>query len=163
MATLTLRVITPEAIALDEAVQSVQLPTLDGSCGVLPRHAHMITGIDTGVLVYRRRPGKQVPLFRTRLRRGPGQHGARHAPVKRPRRSTRRARPRPRSAHTRAPHQVRRRGQLSDVDVLRGRRPLQRAIMRLRTSLPRMKDCAAWCRTHTCGEPERSTSALPSR
>lgn len=50
---LTLRVITPERIAFDGSVASARLPALDGSMGVLPRHAPMIAALDTGLLHYR--------------------------------------------------------------------------------------------------------------
>jgi F-type H+-transporting ATPase subunit epsilon len=49
---LTLRVITPSAIVLDTQVESVRFPGLDGSIGVLPRHAHMIAGVAIGILHY---------------------------------------------------------------------------------------------------------------
>lgn len=52
MATLTLRIITPDRIALDQVVESVRLPALDGSLGVLPRHAPMVAALDTGLLRY---------------------------------------------------------------------------------------------------------------
>src|SRR5258705_13081695 len=55
--TLTLRVITPDRIALDRSVASVRLPALDGSIGVLPRHAPMIAALDTGLLHYRETSG----------------------------------------------------------------------------------------------------------
>jgi F-type H+-transporting ATPase subunit epsilon len=55
--TLTLRVITPDRIALDQSVASVRLPGLDGSIGVLPRHAPMIAALDAGLLRYRTTPG----------------------------------------------------------------------------------------------------------
>jgi F-type H+-transporting ATPase subunit epsilon len=48
----TLRVITPSAIVLDTQVESVRFPGLDGSIGVLPRHAHMIAGVGVGILQY---------------------------------------------------------------------------------------------------------------
>jgi len=50
--TLSLRVITPERIVLDARVTSVRLPGVDGSIGVLPRHAHMVAAIDVGLLHY---------------------------------------------------------------------------------------------------------------
>jgi len=52
MATLTLRVITPDRIMLDEVVESVRLQGLDGSLGVLPRHAPMVAALDTGLIRY---------------------------------------------------------------------------------------------------------------
>src|SRR5689334_4119982 len=50
---LTLRVITPDRIALDTQVQSARIPGLDGSIGILPRHAPMGAALDTGLLHYR--------------------------------------------------------------------------------------------------------------
>jgi F-type H+-transporting ATPase subunit epsilon len=62
--TLTLRVITPDRIALDQSVASVRLPALDGSIGVLPRHAPMIAALDAGLLRYRTEPGgREQALF----------------------------------------------------------------------------------------------------
>jgi F-type H+-transporting ATPase subunit epsilon len=49
---LTLRVITPDAIALDTTAASVQLPAMDGGMGVLPRHAAMVTALGTGLVSY---------------------------------------------------------------------------------------------------------------
>ena len=50
---LTLRVITPEAIVLDTSAAAVRIPGVDGSIGILPRHAAMVAALDTGVLRYR--------------------------------------------------------------------------------------------------------------
>ncbi len=60
--TLTLRVITPERIALDTQVQSARIPGVDGSMGILPRHAAMVAALDTGLLHYRI-DGKEQVLF----------------------------------------------------------------------------------------------------
>lgn len=49
---LTLRVITPERIVLDTQTSSVRIPGVDGSIGILPRHAHMVAAIDVGPLKY---------------------------------------------------------------------------------------------------------------
>ena len=62
-AQLTLRVITPEKILLDEPVQSVSLTALDGSMGILPRHANMVAALDVGVLEYRDPSGTVTPMF----------------------------------------------------------------------------------------------------
>ena len=62
--TLTLRVITPDRIALDKSVASARIPGLDGSIGVLPRHAPMIAALDAGLLHYRvEAGGKEEVLF----------------------------------------------------------------------------------------------------
>ncbi len=47
---ITLRVITPDRIVVDVAVSEVKFPALDGSMGVLPRHAAMVAALDAGVL-----------------------------------------------------------------------------------------------------------------
>ncbi|MCY2961782.1 MAG: ATP synthase F1 subunit epsilon [Planctomycetota bacterium] len=60
MATLTLRVITPARIALDQQVDAVRLEALDGSLGVLPRHAPMVAALDAGLLRYRSAGVEQV-------------------------------------------------------------------------------------------------------
>lgn len=49
---LTLRVITPDRIALDRQVTAVTVPALDGEIGILPRHAPMIAALDAGILRY---------------------------------------------------------------------------------------------------------------
>ena len=48
----TLRIITPERIALDTRVESVRLPGADGALGILPRHAPMAALIAVGELAY---------------------------------------------------------------------------------------------------------------
>jgi len=50
---LTLRVITPEEVSLDLAVDAVRFPAVDGSMGVLPRHAPMVAAVGMGELEYR--------------------------------------------------------------------------------------------------------------
>ena len=59
---LTLRVITPEAIVLDEIVESVVVPASDGLIGILPRHARMVAALDSGTLKYAR-AGEERRLF----------------------------------------------------------------------------------------------------
>jgi F-type H+-transporting ATPase subunit epsilon len=49
---ITLRVITPERIVLDTVASSVKVPASDGSMGILPRHAAMVTALDAGGLEY---------------------------------------------------------------------------------------------------------------
>jgi F-type H+-transporting ATPase subunit epsilon len=50
---ITLRVITPDAVALDATVDSVVLPGLDGQLGILAHHATMVTALDMGELRYK--------------------------------------------------------------------------------------------------------------
>ena len=59
---LTLRVITPERIALDTQVQSARVPGADGQLGILPRHAPMVAALDTGLLRYKAE-GRERVLF----------------------------------------------------------------------------------------------------
>jgi F-type H+-transporting ATPase subunit epsilon len=62
MSGLTLRVITPDKVALDTQAEKVRLPGLDGSLGILPRHAHMVAALDSGELDYTV-GGKEHALF----------------------------------------------------------------------------------------------------
>jgi len=50
---LNLEVITPEKLALREAVDEVVVPGLDGELGILPEHTPVISQLKTGILVYR--------------------------------------------------------------------------------------------------------------
>ena len=63
MADLTLRVITPENILLDQTVESVTLPGVDGSMGILRRHADMVAALEVGVLEFKGSGGKSGALF----------------------------------------------------------------------------------------------------
>ena len=54
--TLTVRVITPDKIVWDDAVQEVILPSTTGQLGILSGHAPLLTALDIGVM--RVRPGK---------------------------------------------------------------------------------------------------------
>ncbi len=59
----TLEVITPERLAVDTKVQSVQVTATDGSMGVLARHAPLIAAISIGPLRYRDTQGKEEELL----------------------------------------------------------------------------------------------------
>jgi len=48
--TITLRVITPDQIVVDTTASEVKFPALDGSMGILPRHATMVAALDSGEL-----------------------------------------------------------------------------------------------------------------
>lgn len=130
---LTLRVITPERILLDEPVQSVSLTALDGSMGILPRHANMVSALDVGVLEYRDASGKSVPLFvgggfaevRDNTVRvvAPVGEQAEQIDDERARESEKRARERLDSAHASG---------ASDIDTLRAQAALRRALARMR-------------------------------
>jgi F-type H+-transporting ATPase subunit epsilon len=131
--TLTLRVITPDRIALDRSVASVKLPGLDGSIGVLPRHAPMIAALDTGLLRYREAPGaRENVLFVSggfaevrgdtlRVVSEAGEHPAEIDEA------------RAREAEARARERLSVKGIAGDpIDLLRAEAALRRALMRLR-------------------------------
>jgi F-type H+-transporting ATPase subunit epsilon len=50
---IQLEVVTPEKIALREAVDEVTVPGLEGELGILPDHTPLISSLKTGVLSYR--------------------------------------------------------------------------------------------------------------
>ncbi len=50
MATFPLELVTPERILFSEEVQAVRAPGVDGSLGVLARHAPMLTELRTGLI-----------------------------------------------------------------------------------------------------------------
>ncbi|MEM6675998.1 MAG: ATP synthase F1 subunit epsilon [Planctomycetota bacterium] len=60
---LTLRVITPEHIALDTTCSSVSFPTIDGSVGILKDHAPMVAAIGAGELTFRDEGSQPQGLF----------------------------------------------------------------------------------------------------
>ena len=57
---ITLRIITPDAVALDATVDSVVLPGLDGKLGVLSGHATMVTALDAGELRFKSGSGEEA-------------------------------------------------------------------------------------------------------
>ena len=59
---ITLRIITPDAVALDTTVESVVLTGLDGKLGILSHHATMVTALDAGELRYKK-DGHEESLF----------------------------------------------------------------------------------------------------
>jgi F-type H+-transporting ATPase subunit epsilon len=130
--TLTLRVITPERIALDQTVESVRVPAVDGDLGILPRHAPMVAALDVGLMRYRVGGAEQV-LFvsggfcevRDSTVRVVTEAGERPAEIDeaRAREAESRARERISSSQARGGE---------PLDVLRAESSLRRALMRLR-------------------------------
>ncbi|MFN0243714.1 MAG: F0F1 ATP synthase subunit epsilon [Planctomycetota bacterium] len=128
---LTLRIITPERIALDEHVDSVRIPGLDGSIGILPRHAPMVAALDTGLLRYKQRGAEHV-LFvsggfaevRANTVRVVCEAGERPADIdpERARAAEKRARERLDAARS---------TQGEPIDLVRAEAALRRALMRL--------------------------------
>ncbi|MEY2806715.1 MAG: hypothetical protein RIR65_1132 [Planctomycetota bacterium] len=133
-ATLTLRVITPDKIALDSAVGSVTIPGLDGQIGILPRHAPMVAALDAGQLAYDE-GGSRRTIFvsggfcevrgaTVRVVTEAGEKPA-EIDVERAKAAERRARER---------IAARREDAGAPVDLLRAEAALKRALLRLRTA-----------------------------
>lgn len=49
---LRLEIVTPEKRVLDETVDTVTIPTMNGEVGILPQHAPLISALKSGVLAY---------------------------------------------------------------------------------------------------------------
>lgn len=61
--TLHLRVITPERVLLEEAVEKVTFHGVDGAYGILPNHAPLMTALDeTGLVQITEKGGNVVEL-----------------------------------------------------------------------------------------------------
>lgn len=133
MATLTLRVITPDRIALDRQVSSVTIPGVDGQIGILPRHAPMIAALETGILRYTV-DGQKAALFvsggfaemRGETVRIVTEAGERPAEIDEARAREAEKRARERMEGGRAL-----KGE--PIDLLRAENALRRSLMRLRT------------------------------
>lgn len=50
--TLELEIVTPEGVALREAVQSLTAPSVEGEFGVLPGHRPLLAALQTGIVSY---------------------------------------------------------------------------------------------------------------
>ncbi len=130
---LTLRVITPESVALDTTASSVRIPALDGQMGILPRHASMVAALEAGVLTWTEQGASRAMFVsggfaevRDNTVRVVSEAGERPEDIdtERAQRAAERARERLRKAH----------GGDHDVDVLRAELALRRAIMRERVA-----------------------------
>jgi F-type H+-transporting ATPase subunit epsilon len=132
---LTVRVITPERIVADTTARSVRIPGLDGSIGILPRHARMIAALDAGLIFLRKAGGAEEVLFVTggfadvrddtvRVLTSAGEHPA-DIDVERARAAERRARERIDQA-------LRLGARDSAVDFARADAALRRSMMRIR-------------------------------
>ena len=129
---LTLRVITPESIILDEVVDTVVVPATDGLTGILPKHARMVVALAAGDLKFVQ-AGREEHLFVsggfaevhddtvrviTEASERPTQ-----IDVKRAEQAAERARERMRTRES-SPGE--------ELDLLRAQASLQRALVRLR-------------------------------
>ncbi len=130
---LTLRVITPDTIVVDETAESVRIPAADGSMGILPRHAPMVAALDTGVLTYKS-GGQEHALFvsggfaevRGKTLRLVTQAGEKATEIDEERARAAEERARQRVEEARAT------GRRSEIDMLRAQAALRRALMRIR-------------------------------
>src|SRR5438874_12164403 len=58
---MLLQLVSPERILIEEQVEEVQIPALDGYIGVLPGHAPLLSELmPGGVLTYRAGSGEQI-------------------------------------------------------------------------------------------------------
>jgi F-type H+-transporting ATPase subunit epsilon len=130
---LTLRVITPERIALDQSVSSVRIPGVDGSIGILPRHAPMVAALDVGIMHYKA-GGREEVMFvsggfaevRDNTVRVVSQGGEKPEEIDEERAREAEARARERLSQTRVLEG-------EPIDLLRAEAALTRALMRLQT------------------------------
>jgi F-type H+-transporting ATPase subunit epsilon len=60
MATLTLEIVTPEAIAFSEDVEMVTVPAVGGQIGIYPQHVRLITEMVPGELIVTRNGNQSV-------------------------------------------------------------------------------------------------------
>lgn len=56
---LHLKVITPDKLLVDEEVQEVSIPSLEGYLGILPGHRHLLTAIGQGEITYKQSHGEK--------------------------------------------------------------------------------------------------------
>ena len=131
MSDLTLRIITPERIVLDAPARQVKFPALDGSMGVLPRHAAMVAALDAGSLSWTSLDGEVGHMFvsggfaevRANTVRvvTEASEPAGEIDVQRATESARRARERLQQRHVEG----------GELDLLRAEASLRRALMRI--------------------------------
>jgi F-type H+-transporting ATPase subunit epsilon len=58
---LKLKIVTPERLMIEEEVESVTIPTVEGEIGVFPGHLALITAIKSGDIVARKN-GEDIPM-----------------------------------------------------------------------------------------------------
>jgi len=59
---LSLEVVTPFRTVLNEGVDSVTLPGIEGELGILPEHVPLLTTLDTGIMSYVNGSGKKQAI-----------------------------------------------------------------------------------------------------
>ncbi len=58
---LKLKIVTPERLILEEEVESVTIPTVEGEIGVFPGHLALISAIKSGDIVAKKN-GEDIPM-----------------------------------------------------------------------------------------------------
>lgn len=59
MATIAIKVITPERVVFNEDIEMITVKALDGLLGILPGHAPLVTGLQTGIMKIKQ-DGKEI-------------------------------------------------------------------------------------------------------
>ena len=62
MELMKLEIITPNGVIFDDEVKQVTLPGSEGEFGVLPKHATLVSLLDTGVIVIEKADGSEVAV-----------------------------------------------------------------------------------------------------
>ena len=62
MELMKLEIVTPDGVIFDAEVQQVTLPGAEGEFGVLPKHATVVSLLDTGVIVIAKQDGTEVAV-----------------------------------------------------------------------------------------------------
>ena len=62
MELMKLEIVTPSGVIFDAEVKQVNLPGSEGEFGVLPRHATLVSLLDTGVIVINKEDGSEVAV-----------------------------------------------------------------------------------------------------
>lgn len=132
-----LRVITPDKVLLDEEVQSLRFPGLDGGYGVLYNHAPLITALQPGELKAQKPDGQELHVFVSdgfvqvannvvRLICDAGE------------KATDIDLARAKAAETRAREELRSRVHMTDIDELRAQAALLRSLQRQKIATKRL-------------------------
>ena len=59
---MKLEIVTPNGVIFDDEVKQVTLPGSEGEFGVLPKHATLVSLLDTGVIVIEKADGSEVAV-----------------------------------------------------------------------------------------------------
>ncbi|RUM73106.1 MAG: F0F1 ATP synthase subunit epsilon [Sulfurovum sp.] len=57
-----LEIVTPTGVIFDNEVKQVTLPGIEGEFGVLPKHAALVSLLETGVIVIEKADGSEVAV-----------------------------------------------------------------------------------------------------